>query len=56
MEYLSVKEVAIKWNVTVRQVQKLCANGRIPEAHRVSGVWLIPCNVEKPQDLRQKNN
>ena len=54
MEYTSVKEIAIKWNLTVRQVQKLCAEGRIANAMRISRIWLIPINAEKPLDLRKK--
>ena len=38
MEYLSVKDIADKWNITIRQVQKLCADGRI--ANAVEGdIW-----------------
>jgi len=56
MEYLSVKDIANKWNITIRQVQKLCVNGRIKNAIRVSRVWLIPKNANKPDDLRRRNN
>ncbi|HZK61596.1 MAG TPA: DNA-binding protein [Anaerovoracaceae bacterium] len=56
MEYLSVKDIADKWNITIRQVQKLCADGRIVNAKRVSRIWLIPQDAEKPADLRRKNN
>lgn len=54
MEYLSAKEIAKKWNITTRQVQKLCATGRIPEAKRLGDgkVWLVPDNAKKPPDLR----
>jgi len=54
MEYLSAKDIADKWNITIRQVQKLCAEGRIENAKRVSRIWLIPQNAEKPSDLRRK--
>lgn len=54
MEYLSVKDIADKWNITIRQVQKLCADGRIVNAKRVSRIWLIPQDAEKPADLRRK--
>ena len=30
MNYMTLKEVSQKWNVTPRQVNYLCAAGRIP--------------------------
>lgn len=56
MKYLSVKEIADKWGITTRQVQKLCATGRIMEAKRLGDgkVWLIPENADKPKDGRTK--
>ena len=30
MNYMTLKEVSQKWNVTPRQVNYLCAGGRIP--------------------------
>ena len=38
MEYLSAKEVAEKWNISRRRVQKLCVEGRIPGAFKLSDV------------------
>lgn len=54
MEYLSAKEAAEKWNITIRQVQKLCATGRIEGAKRLGDgkVWIIPKGAEKPVDGR----
>ncbi len=52
MELLSVKETAEKFNISERRVQKLCENGRISGAQRISNVWLIPQNAEKPIDER----
>lgn len=57
MDYLSAKEVADKWNITIRQIQKLCATGRIEGAMRLGDgkIWLIPKNAEKPTDGRRNN-
>ena len=54
MNYMTLKEVSQKWNVTHRQVNYLCAAGRIPGAVKMAGVWLIPKNAEKPTDRRRK--
>ncbi|HFU3814403.1 TPA: hypothetical protein ACGO0W_002243, partial [Streptococcus suis] len=48
MIYLSSEEVSKKWNISNRRVQFLASKGRIDGAKKVSGVWLIPDNVEKP--------
>ena len=46
--YISVQEAAEKWNVTPRQVQILCKEGRIKGAEMMSRIWIIPKDVEKP--------
>ena len=40
--------------VTPRQINYLCASGRIPGAVKMAGVWLIPKTAEKPIDGRTK--
>lgn len=57
MEYLSAKEAADKWNITIRQVQKLCAAGRIDGAMRLGSgkVWIIPKEANKPLDGRKNS-
>ncbi len=52
MEYLSVRETAEKWNLSVRMVQQFCAQGRIPGARKLGKFWAIPGDAEKPQDPR----
>lgn len=51
-EYITIKEIAEKWNVTPRRIQKMCTDGRIPGARKFGRDWAIPCNVEKPKDGR----
>ena len=53
MEYLSAKEVAEKWNISRRRVQILCEEGRIKGAFKLSDVWVIPKDAEKPVDRRK---
>ena len=50
--YLSVKEKSAQWGLTLRQVQYLCSNGRIPGALRFGRSWAIPADAEKPFDRR----
>ena len=54
MDYMTLKEASQKWNVTPRQINYLCAAGRIPGAMKVATIWLIPKTTEKPIDGRTK--
>lgn len=55
MEYLSVRQIAEKWDISRRRVQTLCTEGRIPGAMRVGSYWAIPADAEKPKDERIKS-
>ena len=52
--YITVQEAAEKWGVTPRQVQILCKTNRIPGAARLSRIWIIPENTEKPTNEKRK--
>lgn len=54
MEFLTIKEIAEKWNVTPRRIQKRCSDGRIPGARKFGRDWAIPARTEKPTDARVK--
>ena len=54
LDYMTLKEASEKWGVTPRQINYLCASGRIPGAVKMAGVWLIPKTAEKPVDGRTK--
>lgn len=54
MDFLTIKEVTEKWNVTPRRIQKMCAEGRIPGAKKFGRDWAIPADTEKPIDARVK--
>lgn len=55
-DYMTVQEAAKQWQLSERRVQKLCEGNRIEGVVRLSRVWLIPKNAEKPIDRRKKNN
>ena len=48
--YLSIREVAEKWNLTPRRVQVLCVTGRIEGAGKIGNVWAIPADAKRPDD------
>ena len=50
--YLSVKEVARKWNISVRWVNQYIQEGRVPGVERFGKSWAIPEDVVKPERLR----
>ncbi|EFE12866.1 helix-turn-helix domain-containing protein [Clostridium sp. M62/1] len=54
MDYISVKDAAIKWNISERRVQKLCESGRIEGVLRFGRSWMIPKGEEKPADKRRR--
>ena len=56
MDYMTLKEASEKWGVTPRQINYLCAGGRIPGAVKMATIWLIPKDAHKPQDKRYKKN
>ncbi len=55
MEYLSIQDYADRWNISKRRIQILCKEGRIPGAKIVGNMWLIPNDVDRPNDARTKN-
>lgn len=49
MRYLSVAEMAKKWDVSERSVRNYCAKGRVPGAFLTGKTWNIPENARKPE-------
>lgn len=49
MKYLSVKEIAKKWNMSERSVRNYCAEGKIPDAFLTGKTWNIPEDAIKPE-------
>lgn len=50
--FVTVKQIAKKWGVTVRTVQIMCSEGKIEGATKFGDVWAIPIDAEKPTDSR----
>lgn len=51
---MSTKEAASLWNISDRQVSKLCGEGKIKGAVKKGRTWAIPVGTEKPTDGRIK--
>lgn len=56
MKYLSVAEVAKKWDISERTVRNYCAEGRIPDAFLTGKTWNIPEDAIRPKRKNQKND
>jgi len=46
--FVKAEDMAVRWDVSVRQVQLLCQNGKIEGASKFGNVWAIPENTPKP--------
>lgn len=55
MEYLSIRQAADRWGISIRRIQVLCTEGRIPGAMKIGSYWAIPADAEKPKDQRVKS-
>ena len=54
MKYLSVAEIAEKWNLSDRSVRNYCAHGRVEGAILKGKTWNIPEDAKKPERLNKK--
>ena len=54
MQYLSVAEIAKKWDVSERSVRNYCAHGRVSGAVLAGKTWNIPENAQKPERSNKK--
>ena len=54
MRYLSVAEMAKKWDVSERSVRNYCAKGRVADAFLTEKTWNIPENAKKPERSNKK--
>ena len=52
--YITVQEAAVKWGISPRQVQILCKSNRIVGATRMSRIWIIPEDAEKPTNDKRR--
>jgi len=51
MQDLTVKEIAIRWNISEQTVRYYCRNGRIPGAYQNDNSWFIPADAPKPTKI-----
>ena len=50
--YVTINELAKKWNVSNRSIQIMCAEGKLEGATKFGKSWAIPCQAERPKDGR----
>lgn len=55
VEYITVRQAAEKWSRSIRWIQVLCEEERIPGVVRPGRDWLIPADAAKPPDARVKS-
>lgn len=53
-EYVSVKEMASKWEMSERRIQKLCEKNRIKGVQRFGCFWMIPQMAEKQKRFKKE--
>lgn len=54
MNYLSVADIAKKWDVSERSVRNYCSKGRIEGAFLTGKTWNIPENAKKPERMNKR--
>lgn len=55
MTYLSVAEIAQRWQLSDRTVRNYCASGRIPGAFLTGKTWNIPVDAVRPERTNKKS-
>lgn len=54
MKYISVAEMAKRWNIAERTVRNYCLQGRIPDAFLTGKTWNIPETAVRPNRINKK--
>ena len=54
MDYISIAEMAKKWDISARMIRKYCISGRIDGTVYIDNVWMIPENAQKPSRRQKK--
>ena len=52
MDFVTAKEKAIEWNISLRRVQLFCEQNRIEGVKRLGKIWIIPKDAKRPCDKR----
>ncbi len=55
MEYMTIKEAADKWGLSVRRVQEICVLEKVPGIIKFGREWAIPKDAQRPSDQRIKS-
>lgn len=55
MEFMTIQEASLKWDISERRIQVLCNTGRLQGAQKFGRQWAIPADLEKPDDARVKS-
>lgn len=50
--YVTVNDMAERWNLNPRTVQTMCAEGKIEGVTRFGNAWAISSDAKKPTDNR----
>jgi len=56
MDYISTKELALKWEIDPSRIVRLAKAGRIPGAMLVGNSWMFPADTERLPDRRRREN
>jgi hypothetical protein len=54
MDWITAKQAAQEWGITIRRVQVLCDNCQVKGATKLGDIWVIPKGTSKPPDGRTK--
>lgn len=54
MNFMTIKEVSEKWDISERRIRQLIQDGRILGAKKIGAAWYIPNDAGKPIDKRVK--
>lgn len=54
MKYLSVAEIAEKWQISERTVRNYCAKGRISGVVLTGKTWYIPATAQRPERTNKR--
>ena len=55
MDYMTIKEASEKWGISVRRIQAICNENRLPGVIKFGREWAIPKTAQKQIDNRIKS-
>lgn len=55
-DFMTVRETALRWGIPEERVTYYCRKGRIAGAEKSKGVWMIPSDAQKPEDMRGRKS